>query len=107
MQPPRQYSRTSTPPPLADLHGPLGYWAPAPPGPQSAEDGRHAARVAAWVQVLRGCEAAYARQAAAAGAPCTPLADDERRAVAEIAVALGVPAEAAAADRLTALLRVA
>ena len=74
MQPPTHHS-ASTKPPLADLHGPLIDWRPAPPPAphhrppvaaptdQLAQEQAHAARVAAWLDVLRTCEAAYAQAA--------------------------------------------
>ena len=124
MQPPMHAVRdtqtptSSTPPPVADLHGPLADWGPAPrptprqagpprprPGdvPVPAADGD----IQAWVQFLRTMEAVYGRHAAAAGEPLTPLTDAECLAAAHLASALGVTPDAAAADRLTDLLCVA
>ena len=120
MQLPKHHTATSTPPP-ADVHGSLIDWGPAPPGDrrpaapptdlmatdQMAQERTHAARVTAWLQVLRAWEAAYAQQATAAGASVTPLDEDERRAAAQLAAALSVSPDAVVVHRLTALLHAA
>ena len=113
MQPPMHAVRdrhappSATPPPVADLNGPLAYWGPAPP-PTPRQAGAPAERqIEAWVQLLRTMEAAYGRQAAAAGESLTPLSDAECLAAARLATALGVAPNAAAVERLTDLLCVA
>ena len=112
---PTHHAATTTPP-LADEHGPLVDGGPAPPADrrpaapptdQLAQARTSAARVTAWLHVLRACEAAYAQQATAAGSSVVPLGEDEQRAAAQLAAALGVSPDAALMDRLTALFHAA
>jgi hypothetical protein len=59
-------------------------------------------RCLAWVSFLRSTEAMYAAQAAAVGETVTPLDDEERAAVAQLAAALGVSPSTAFPARVLA-----
>jgi hypothetical protein len=99
---------------FGDMNGPLAYWGPVTASPAALLSPTEQARLRqvrdrstattstapaaasdAWLGFLRTMEAAYAAQAAAAGEPFVPLAAEERQAVAQLAVSLGVePASA-------------